>query len=621
MKMWAAMLVMAVAAQAGTLEMEYTAKSGTPANSLSGSSLSGTCWNMRGDDRWGRTDADMASFQVWQYETPESRTIVWGGRGATGKVCWVVMACPNVNFALTNAPGNRFEIWELQKAGGWNGTAWNFGSASFMDETWSHHAVQYTPSTMTWRWWKNGVYQGQSVGSYAAAAGDYGATWTNNWQTNSVLILQHNTFIGQPAGVRPELDYLAEISGTVTDDEIHRNFLGWSLRRKGVTQDDPFGLECTFQGIARTVPNTTVASTNMDAIIVSNTWNETRFDQRVNVKLVYGSATWGISVAAPYEMMCNVISNSVNGEAAVTVTATNTVGKSFVKAYPYTGSMTSKVERSVFIAGGVAGSARENASSWVDARVGTGARNLWATFDPANTNYVRTSNNWAFVDSVGMEAASVWNSWYNSGGVSPTLVAPDLVVGCAHSQVESNTVIRWVTRAGDVVHSTVMAVTQLKPGSVYTEYPDVSLARIFPPVTNITCAPIMPTNAWLYFAPQYVQNYGVTVGHGVPCVKISQAGRVDCFDLSSLSTNGWAGYVVPVTTNRLAYYSPVVGGDSGNPSFMMLNGTAVVVNVWTTGGGGSYFGGISNELWTAAAVRVGSTNRVTRFGLGGFTEY
>jgi hypothetical protein len=54
---------------------------------------------------------------------------------------------------------------------------------------------------------------------------------------------------------------------------------------------------------------------------------------------------------------------------------------------------------------------------------------------------------------------------------------------------------------------------------------------------------------------------------------------------------------------------------------MMVNGTAVVVNVWTTGGGGSYFGGISNELWTAAAVRVGSTNRVTRFGLGGFTEY
>lgn len=592
-------------------ERNWRAQAGAVSRLGSSTCITGGTFRMTGPDTFGPTN-HFASIQTWTERAGETLTLAFGARAHDNYLGIVLMACPNADASATNPAVNRFEILDISAAGVYSGyptTVWNYDSALMMDTNgWHHYAFSYTPRTGLWIWYKDGLRQGSTNVSYAPSNGVWAGVWTNGWKTDAVMVLQTMTVPMGTAYGRPEFDGICSSENALTDIQIFREFLRWNIRKRGVTVDDPFSLAVTVSGIPRSVPNSQTTHTNYDAVIYSNSWNVTRFDQRVSVSLARGLATWGMSVDGGYYMdPCGVVSNTANGAATVTITATNSGGYGFTNRTLVAVSLTNQAETMRVYRTGVAGSLRKSCADYINARVGGGQRSMWTTWNPAATNYARSTNCWI----QGIEAASVWNSRYNSGGVSPTLVAPDLVIGCAHSHPGAGDVIRWVTAGNVVVTSTVIAAVNL---ANYPAWPDVSLMRISPAVTNIAPAPILPTNA----ATRLAYQYGY-LGAGVPAVKISQTGRVDTLDVYQVGDV--ASYVSSTDTNRAAYYAGLIGGDSGNPCFWFINGTATVANVWTTYTSGAFLGAIPDSVFTAAAIAVGSTNRVTRIHLGAFNAY
>ena len=65
-------------------------------------------------------------------------------------------------------------------------------------------------------------------------------------------------------------------------------------------------------------------------------------------------------------------------------------------------------------------------------------------------------------------------------------------------------------------------------------------------------------------------------------------------DLFNLSYN--AVFTQPVDSTRLSFYESIISGDSGNPSFLIINNELVLITVWS--GGGPGIG--SNIIYTGA---------------------
>ena len=596
-----------------TGEMEYHAQAGLPLNGGSGRWITGGQWatieTAEGLRAWGQTNG-MTSIQIWTARESPTMTLSFGARSSGPIIGLSLLACPGYDPAATNLTGattNWFQMFDGGFVGAWyqvdGVSTFASNSIAIINPSWEHFAVEYCPTNGLWIWWKNGVRQGTT--------NTPARKWTGPWKAGSAFVLQHFGLPVASSNGDLRIDCLAASQTPSTDASVYRDYLGWKTRRYGMTEDDPFSLAFSVVGIPRVVPDSTVVRTNLDAIVWDNTWAATRFDQMVNVSVSRGAATWGMAVDNGYTISaCGIVSNTENGIATVTVSATNDGEKVFTRAFEVPVALTEDAESNAVYRTGVSGSLRKSCSDWINSRVGTGQRSLWTTWDPATTNYIRSTNTWT-KDAVGIDAASVWNSRRNDGGASPTLVAPDLVIGCAHAILTNGHIIRWIGPTNQVIESTVQANSRL---AVYPAWPDVSILRISPVVTNIPFVKLVPTNATTRLS---VQPDGI--GYGMPAVKLSQTGRVDTLDLVTVSTI--ASYAMSEDTNRAAYGAWLQNGDSGNPCFWIIDGTATLANVWTTYTSGAFLGAISDDAFTAAAVAVGSTNRITRANVDSFTEY
>ena len=91
---------------------------------------------------------------------------------------------------------------------------------------------------------------------------------------------------------------------------------------------------------------------------------------------------------------------------------------------------------------------------------------------------------------------------------------------------------------------------------------------------------------------------------------------------------GGGGYYYPTDADRLIFSEQVISGDSGNPSFLIVNDELVLVTVWTYGGAGSgtpvadFIADINTMIATAdtqAGVSTGYT--VTEADFSAFPTY
>jgi hypothetical protein len=264
------------------------------------------------------------------------------------------------------------------------------------------------------------------------------------------------------------------------------------------------------------------------------------------------------------------------------------------------------------------GSLRYAIATGVDTRISgksaAAAKPIYSTQNHVTPAYTRNTGCWAY--GVDLTPISPWNS---DGGnyKAGVLVSPKHVVFATHYPVTGGTVIRFVATDNTVISRTVTGLTPL-PGYV-PYYPDVTIGGLDSAVpASISFARILPAS---YTGQLY---YGVS---RAPTINLDYEEKALVSDLSTITSNtGYHGAMVseqaPINTTRVQFYEDQIGGDSGNPICVIIDGKIVLLTVATFAGPGF---GTNIAYWKDGINTVmgglGGGYTLTEADLSAYTSY
>ena len=194
---------------------------------------------------------------------------------------------------------------------------------------------------------------------------------------------------------------------------------------------------------------------------------------------------------------------------------------------------------------------------------------VYISQDHAASSYMRNEDLWC--GDLDITCVSPWNS---SGGhkKAGTLVTPRHVIGAAHYEYSVGAVVRFVEK-DDTVHDRTVTGKARHP-NYKPHYPDLTIYTLDSDLpSTITPCNVMPSNY-----SDYLDN---TSGIKIPCLGLDQEEKALIID--------WhvGGRMrTPTDSKRRIFHENKIGGDSGNPAFLVFEGELVLVTVWTYGGAG-----------------------------------
>jgi hypothetical protein len=231
----------------------------------------------------------------------------------------------------------------------------------------------------------------------------------------------------------------------------------------------------------------------------------------------------------------------------------------------------------------VAGSLAKHCHDQVNSRVGssmTMAANgmIFSSLNHNTQIYNRNANLWCA--DVDLTCASPWNSDFTNSNTSivnrkfGTLITPMHVIGAKHQYYEVGKVLRFI--AGDNTIHTREIVGKKDYSSaditIYTLDRDVPAA--------ITPCKVLPAD-W----GDYMANNHLTLP---PALSIDQEQKalISSFISARDSYHGTLALAAPADTDQAIFNESKVSGDSGGPSFLIVNGELVLIMTFQYGGGG-----------------------------------
>jgi hypothetical protein len=107
----------------------------------------------------------------------------------------------------------------------------------------------------------------------------------------------------------------------------------------------------------------------------------------------------------------------------------------------------------------------------------------------------------------------------------------------------------------------------------------------------------------------------------IPAIQYNQF-RTSKIGISALPWNGNMNNISQPLTSSSYYpwWSKIVGGDSGNPYFTIINNDVIALGTWYYSGGGPSIINYQNEINTAIAA-LGSSTQLITSSLVGFPSY
>ena len=236
---------------------------------------------------------------------------------------------------------------------------------------------------------------------------------------------------------------------------------------------------------------------------------------------------------------------------------------------------------------------------------------VFSTQNHATQSYVRNPNLWCA--DVNLTCISPWNS-NGANTKAGTLITPRHVLNAAHYEYNVGNTVRFVAQDGTVHNRTITGKARHPNYLPYT--PDLTiytLASNLP--VGITPCKLMPSN-WTSYLVHNISNRP-------PALGLDQEEKALIIDFY---ING--AFLTPTDSDRRIFDESKIGGDSGNPAFLIVNGELVLITVWTYGGAGSgtpvasYIADLNAMIVTAdaqAGVSTGYT--VTEADFSAFPNY
>lgn len=220
---------------------------------------------------------------------------------------------------------------------------------------------------------------------------------------------------------------------------------------------------------------------------------------------------------------------------------------------------------------------------------------IYSTQDHGNTNYVRNTNCWAA--DIDLTSCSPWNS-YNSYKRAGTLISSRHALFVNHIDfgdsfwVPAGYDLRFVDETNGVYTATIDSVYHLTNGVDLT----VAVLEEDIPTNRFSIAKVLPDNFTNYIGKLDIHVPGLCLDQEEKAL-IHDVDKADTVGVTNL--NG-VTYQYPIYGDRINYNEPLVGGDSGNPGFIILNNEVVLLTVWHGGwrGSGSSVNSFKSEINT-----------------------
>lgn len=306
------------------------------------------------------------------------------------------------------------------------------------------------------------------------------------------------------------------------------------------------------------------------------------------------------------------VTHVANGSATITATA---AGQSTSLTLTLSSTSGATVDE---LASYVSGSLAANATAAVDSRIAgkspAAALPIFTTQNHSDGVYVRNTSCWAA--DLDLTCISPWNS---VGGNlrAGTLISPRHVLFAAHYPAVAGMSIRFVSADNTVTTRTVSAV--LTHPSYVPYFPDIQIGVLNSDVpAGIGFSRVLPAT-WADKLPAIVSE------RPIPTLCLDQEEKALVTDWFAATVLDRALFIAPYTINyqnRLAFYEDKVGGDSGNPAFLIVNNQLVLVTVWTNGGAGrGTFTTPQIAAINTMMATLGGGYQLTEVDLAGFPTY
>jgi hypothetical protein len=251
------------------------------------------------------------------------------------------------------------------------------------------------------------------------------------------------------------------------------------------------------------------------------------------------------------------------------------------------------------------GSVRENATDAIDSRIAVAGKQkaIFSTQDHTTPNYVRNVDCWAA--DLDLTCCSPWNS-YDTNKRAGTLISPRHFICAQHYYIPNGSTIRFVDLSNNVVTRTVV-------NSVQIGTTDLRVGVLDSDVTGCTFAKVLPDD-WI----TYIPNNGLKI----PAIVLDQEEKALVDDVLSIGVST-VQFQVPTNSTRQEFYEEIISGDSGNPSFLIINSELVIMTTWYYGGAGSgnTIHSYKTEIEAAMVTLGGGYSTLTEVDLSGFNTY
>ena len=271
--------------------------------------------------------------------------------------------------------------------------------------------------------------------------------------------------------------------------------------------------------------------------------------------------------------------------------------------------------------GAVVGSLAEHISANVDDRIdNTMTMNtngkVFTTQDHTTPSYTRNTNLWCSQGTpIDLTCISPWNS-NASNRKAGTLITPRHAIFVYHSHYYPYLGETWRFVAQDgTVHDRTVTGVAIHP-ELSGIYPDIVVCTFSSDLpAAITPCKMMPADHADYLVNNR-DNRPAALG-------LDQEEKALIIDW-----RGGGGFLTPTDADRAIFHESKISGDSGNPSFLIVNDELVLVTCWTYGGAGSgtpvadFIDDINTMIVTSDAQSAANTGyTVTEADFSAFPTY
>jgi len=293
---------------------------------------------------------------------------------------------------------------------------------------------------------------------------------------------------------------------------------------------------------------------------------------------------------APDGLIVFMVAPETTASAIITIVSTNGIATTTrTVSVTLTLSGASVIE---VIEGGVAGSARKALSDPMN--------NALVAADPATQQKVYTTqdpyvrNTSFFLQGTHAEALTCVSPWNSTGGTrrAGTAITPRHAVCAAHYPVPVGSTMRFITSDNTVITRTVV-----QAGLVTTSAQDAWMVLLDSDLpASITPCKLFPDSYETYLPA----GASSVAAYALPLLAMdfSENGIVLAFKDQFLKSNvrPFAFYGSPTLPDHLAFYDPIIAGDSGNPIFAVSGSELWLLSTFYTYGSGPFYGGLVSEL-------------------------